>query len=235
MSAPSLPAPQPRASIFHMYRALVGVGILCGLTIVTVYELTKPIIAENRAEALRQAVFAVIPDAASSRVFRATDEGDFVPLTSEEAEKSTGELIYAGYDEEGELAGVALEARGMGYADVIKVLYGYSFEKDAIVGMKVLESKETPGLGDKIAKDEDFLANFERLDVSLSEGGRSLAHPVVAVKPGEKEHPWQVDGITGATISSVAIADMLHKSAERWVPELEAHRSAFVLETSDHD
>ena len=47
----------------------------------------------------------------------------------------------------------------MGYQDVIRILlYGYSPEHQAIVGMRVLESRETPGLGDKIEKDPAFLA-----------------------------------------------------------------------------
>ncbi len=216
-------APSP-PSTFKMYRALVGVGILCGLLIVSVFELTKPIIAKNRAEALQRAVFTVIPGAVSSETFRQTDTGSFERVGQAGAQ---GRLVYAGYDDGGRLAGLAIEARGMGYQDVITVLYGYSFEKDAIVGLQVLESKETPGLGDKIEKDPAFLANFEALDVSLTEDGSAVAHPIEAVKSGEKDNPWQVDGITGATISSVAIADMLRDSAAEWVPTLERRRGDF--------
>lgn len=211
-------------SAFKMYRSLVGVGVFCGLLIVSVFEVTKPVIAKKRAEALQRAVFTVIPGAGSSQTFRYTENGGF-ELTSEP--NPGGDLVYAGYDEQNGLVGLALEARGMGYQDVITVLYGYSLERDAIVGMQVLESKETPGLGDKIEKDENFLANFEALDVSLNAEGSALAHPIEAVKQGEKEHPWQIDGITGATISSVAISDMLRKSATRWVPILERHDADF--------
>ena len=45
----------------------------------------------------------------------------------------------------------------MGYQDVIRVLYGYSFAEEAVVGIRVLESKETPGLGTRIETDPDFL------------------------------------------------------------------------------
>jgi electron transport complex protein RnfG len=84
----------------------------------------------------------------------------------------------------------------------------------------VLDSRETPGLGDKIEKDPAFLANFERLDVSLSKDGTALAHPIVAVKHGKKTSPWQIDAITGATVSSFAIGDILRDSAGKWVPRL---------------
>ncbi len=224
MTAPPQVTAPRQATVFEMYRALVGVGAMCGLLIVTVFELTKPIIAANRAEALQRAVFEVIPDARSSQTYRVSD-GVFRPT---EEEGAGGDLVVAGYDAEGHLVGVALQAQAMGYQDVITVLYGYSFETEAIVGMRVLESKETPGLGDKIEKDDAFLANFESLDVSLAAGGDALANPIEAVKSGEKEHAWQIDGITGATISSVAIANMLRDSAERWVPMVAARRADFA-------
>lgn len=211
-------------SAFKMYRALVGVGVLCGLLIVSVFEGTKPIIAKNRAEALQRAVFTVIPGAVSSKTFRRMKTDGFELVASENPE---GDLAYAGYDESGKLVGVALEAQGMGYQDVIRVLYGYSFEKNTIIGMQVLESKETPGLGDKIEKDPVFLANFEALDVSLTDDGDSLRNPIEAVKSGEKDNPWQIDGITGATISSVAISHMLRDSAARWVPLIERRQADF--------
>jgi electron transport complex protein RnfG len=115
----------------------------------------------------------------------------------------------------------------MGYADVIKVLYGYSFEKQAVVGLKVLESKETPGLGDKIQKDPGFRENFIQLDVGLAANGTELAHPIEVKAHGTKSSPWQIDAITGATISSNAIGDLLGKSTTRWMPLLAPRRADF--------
>jgi len=204
-------------SVWQMYRSMVGVGLVCGLLIVTVFQVTKPIIERNKAEALQRAIFQVLPEARSSTTFRLGPDGHFQPL---EGQASDGDLVYAGYDAEQRLIGLAVEAAGMGYQDVIRVIYGYSFERQAIVGVAVLESKETPGLGDKIERDPDFLKNFERLDVSLSDDGTALAHPIVAVKHGEKQQPWEVDGITGATISSVAIANLLSRSSEYWIPRI---------------
>ena len=200
-----------------MYRAMVGVGLLCGLLIVGVFLWTRPVIQQNRADALERAIFRVLPDARSSRTFRLTDAGRF-----EGAPDATvpGEVVYAGYGEAGQLVGVAVDARGMGYQDVIHVLYGYSPAREAIIGIQVLESRETPGLGDKIETDPTFLENFEQLDVRLVADGSQVAHPIEFVKPGEKEHPWQVDGITGATVSSTAIAEILRRSTARWIPTI---------------
>jgi electron transport complex protein RnfG len=76
-----------------------------------------------------------------------------------------------------------------------------------IIGLKVLESKETPGLGDKIFKDADFQLNFTALQV-LPE--------IESVKKGEKQRENQVEAITGATISSNAIVRLLNDSMEKW-------------------
>jgi electron transport complex protein RnfG len=66
-----------------------------------------------------------------------------------------------------------------------------------------------------------------RLDVSLSADGSAIANPIVAVKSGKKENDWEIDGITGATISSVAIANLLNKNTSYWVPRLRANLDDF--------
>ena len=86
----------------------------------------------------------------------------------------------------------------------------------------MLTSKETPGLGDKIEKDPGFLENFVALDVSLDASGTALRQPVETVKQGAKTESWQIDGITGATISSKAIGDMLATSTAYWLPIINA-------------
>ncbi|MBW1762386.1 MAG: FMN-binding protein [Deltaproteobacteria bacterium] len=220
----SRPAPP---SAWHMYRAMVGVGVFCGLLIVSVFQVTRPIIEHNKAEALKKAIFHVLPDASTSGTYRLNDAGGFEIL---EGEGIGEQLVYAGYDEKQELVGLAVQAQGMGYQDVIGLIYGYSFAEDAIVGVQVLESKETPGLGDKIETDPAFLENFERLDVSLVDDLSEMANPIVPVKHGAKTNPWEVDGITGATISSVAIAEILNRSAQYWTPRIRNHLDDFRRE-----
>jgi electron transport complex protein RnfG len=208
-----------------MFRAMVGIGLLGGLVVVSAFELTAERIERNRAEALARAIFRVLPGAATSRAFRLAGER-FEPAGAGAAGER---LVYAGYDRGGLFVGVAIEAQGMGYQDTIRVLYGYSPEAGAIVGMEVLESKETPGLGDKIEFDPEFRKNFEKLAVVLDAAGQALAHAIAAVEHGTKSEPWQVDGITGATVSSKAIANLLDASAREWAPEIARRRADFEL------
>ena len=110
--------------------------------------------------------------------------GQFQP-TSSDAEDS--DLVFAGFDRDGKLVGLAIETQGMGYQDLIRLLYGYSPDEQAIIGIRVLESRETPGLGDRIETDANFLRNFQRLDVTLNSDGTQLAHPIEFVKVGKED------------------------------------------------
>ena len=211
-------------STWHMYRAMVGVGVCCGLLSVGAFQVTRPVIERNKAEALQSAIFHVLPEATTSATFRFTDSGGF---SAASGANGGDDVVYAGYDADRKLVGIAVEAHGMGYQDVIRLIYGYSFEEKAITGIQVLESKETPGLGDRIESDPDFLANFERLDVSLAPDQSALEHSIVPVKHGSKTNPWEIDSITGATISSHAIASILNRSAELWIPRIERNLRDF--------
>ena len=216
------PVPQPPTSAWSMYRAIVGIGALCALLIVTVYGATKDRIRENQDRFLAAAVLQVLPPAQSTVAIALTDDGRL-----EKAVEGAALPVFLGYNADGELVGAVLTAQGMGYQDNIRVLYAYSFELDAIVGFKVLDSKETPGLGDRIETEPHFLANFEELDATLTLDGDALLHPIVTVKQGKKTEVWQLDGITGATITSEAIGKILNDSANTWVPVLENNSHAF--------
>ncbi len=210
-----------------MYRALVGVGMLCGLVIALVYQVTRPVIEKNRAEALERAIFAVLPAATARTTYAITADN---ALLADSA--ATGDRVHAGFDADGSLVGFAVEAAGMGYADTISVLYGYAPASETIVGFRVLASKETPGLGDKIETDPAFLGNFLALDVALDAPRTGLANRVVTVKSGTKTEAWQLDGITGATISSEAVGDIIAASAEQWLPLIHAELDTVAPEDS---
>jgi len=222
-SVPTAHAPT-RARVWPMYQAMVGIALVCGVLIVLAFQWTKPIIERNRAEALKKAIFYVLPEAKSSRTFALGDGDRFTVL---EGKANGAKLVYAGYDDGGELVGFAIQAQGMGYQDNIVVLYAYSPEKDAVTGFRVLETRETPGLGDKIDVDPGFLANFERLAVELTADLSAVVHPIEVVKHGTKSQPWQIDAITGATVSSTAVAKIPRESTAFWAPRIHQHLDDF--------
>lgn len=209
-----------------MLIAMVGIGVFCALMIVLTYEGTKERIDTLKAEALEKAVFNVLPGITKTRIYELTAEGTFVPSDGLDRTKT---VVYAGFDDSDIFKGVAIEASGQGYADVIRILYGYDPSSQTVVGFYVLESKETPGLGDKIEKDQNFLANFKALAVQLNADLTQLENKVIPVKQGGKTQPWEVEGITGATISSRTIGNILGESTATMVPLIYDQRESFKV------
>lgn len=183
-------------------------GLLSGLCIAFAYELTLPRIEANRAAALRAAVFQVVPGATAMQPLALVD-GRLVP----QDDLRGVEYLFAAYGAEGRFVGYAIPGEAVGFQDTIKLLLGFDPVRRRIVGMQVLESRETPGLGDKIYKDPAFATNF--LDLAVEPA-------VVLVKKGAKRAPNEVDGITGATISSRAVVRILVTVIQRWLPLLPA-------------
>ena len=207
----------PSQNSTKMILTLGLVATISGALIVGSWQLTLEKIKANRREQLRQAVLQVLPDAHTVVTF-VQDGETLVPTSGDVAPGQR--RWFAGYTDEGGLAGIAIEAAGMGFADLIRVIYGYDPVSETVIGYTVLESKETPGLGDRIQSDPDFLANFLGLDVTLDPSGNDLANPLQVVKKGQKKSPWQIDAITGATISSKAIGRMLLASTQGELPLL---------------
>ena len=208
---------QPTTPAGPMIKTLMGIAMLSGFLVVLTYQLTKPIIAENQRRAIEAAVFQVIPGAVERRDFVVNDQG-LNPVDPEQP--ADGTKVYAGYDAEGQLLGIATNAAAQGYADLIHLLYGYDPSCQCIRGIKVLKLAETPGLGDKIITDENFVANFDQLDASLNADGSGLANDIVTVKHGSKKNPWEIDAISGATISSQAVGKALNHSAKQLLPKV---------------
>jgi len=214
-AAPSTPG-------FRMIRTLGAIAMLSGLLVVLVFRWTEPIIAENQRIAIENAVFQVVPGA--TRRVDVVLGADGIALATDAA--GEGETVYAAFDEQGKLKGIALAAGAQGYQDVVKLLYGYDPACSCIRGIKILKMTETPGLGDKIAFDPGFLRNFEALSAVVNASGDGLTNPIEAVKHGHKQFAWEVDAISGATISSVAVANALNRSMQRMAPLIQRHRDA---------
>lgn len=203
----------PLPSSFSLISTLGVVAMLSGFLVVLVYEYTKPIIAENQRIATERAIFKVLPRA-SSRLTFVIKNGK----VEQADDKTGGELIYAGYDKDNNLVGMALNAAEQGYQDIVKLLYGYIPETGCITGYDVLKSTETPGFGTKITTDTDFLANFNCLDAKVNQEQTGLINVIKTVRHGTKKNPWEIDAISGSTITSNAVGRMFNKSGQTLHP-----------------
>ncbi len=203
-----------------MVRTLGLVSAVCGLIIVGAYQSTFDAVADNKRIALERAVFKVIP-AAKSIVEFLVLPGGAIEKKVGASDTAVGALkFYAAYDDTGKLAGIAAEGSAKGYADSVRLLYGYSPDCQCIVGVGVVSMRETPGIGDKILVDKAYLKNFVALDVKLNAELSALANEVKTVKHGTKTNPWQIDAIAGATITSRAVGRAINDSAQALLPKL---------------
>ncbi len=182
-------------------------GLISGIAIIGIYESTLPTITANKARELREAVFKVLPGVSRMQALAYRD-GQLVVV--EEPQKDEP-VVYGGYGAEGTFVGYAVPGAGPGFQDTIGLLYGYAPDRNLVVGMEVLESRETPGLGDKIYKDAEFVGGFSAL---------SLTPEIVAVKKGRKSQPNEIDAITGATISSKAVVRIINETHSAWSERL---------------
>ncbi|BAO29220.1 FMN-binding protein [Sulfuritalea hydrogenivorans] len=217
------PEPAPPASpTAAMIRTLGLVSAICGLIIVGAYEGTYDAVAANKKIATERAVFKVIPAAKSIAEYVALPAGGIEPRVGagDTANAPGAVKFFAAYDAAGKLAGIAAEGGAKGYADTVRIMFGYSPDCQCVVGIGVVNMRETPGIGDKIITDKEFLANFNALDVKLKGDLSALANEVKAVKHGAKTSPWQIDAIAGATITSRAVGKAINDTAQALLPRL---------------
>jgi electron transport complex protein RnfG len=102
--------------------------------------------------------------------------------------------------EDGELVGYAIVGNGGGYQGNIGVLIGVTADFEECVGIDIVDSNETPGLGAKI-QTEEWRAQFRGMDLTKELG---------VVKSGAKSEAGEIDAISGATISSKAVAGIIN-------------------------
>lgn len=149
----------------------------------------------NSRQRLESAVLEVVPGGAKS-----------APVII------AGVAMYRVTDKSGTLCGWATPAEGRGFQDRIRLMVGLSNDGGRVTGLTVLESNETPGLGDRIQQPQ-FRDQFV---------GQSTEHPFMRVKPGESAAA-PVDAITGATISSQAVINAINSQLTLIRKELAAN------------
>lgn len=200
--------PVPKApSSLRLVMTLAIAGLISGIAIIGIYETTLPTITANKARELQAAVSKVLPGVSQMQqlVFR---NDQLIVAVDKDADEPA---IYGGYDEQGMFIGWAIPGAGAGYQDTIGLLYGYAPREREIRGMEILESRETPGLGDKIYKDMEFVGNFTQLSIDPT---------IVVVKKNTRSQPNEVDAITGATISSKAVVRIINETQAVWSDRL---------------
>lgn len=178
----------------RMVSVLTSVGLLSGGFLATVGLLTKERIALNKQREIERAIVTVVPGTVQSQKIY--------------EEKKLA--VYEGENEEGALSGYAVYASGIGFQDKITLMFGVNPSLTKVNRLSILEQLETPGLGAKIANEAVFLQFWEEKDAT---------QPLTLRKPPaqrpEDLGPSEVNTITGATISSESVLQIVNLSLDR--------------------
>ena len=175
---------------------LMVICVIAAGLLAVVNRVTRPVIIARSEEEKKSSLKEVLPQAES---FEPVKEGDRV-------------LYYGAYDKEKNLIGVAFIASAKGYSSEIETMVGLTMD-GTITAIKILQQNETPGLGSRVQEVKDDLTLFDAMA-----GRKSTA----SSKPwfqqqfsGKKlDELAEVDGISGATISSRAVIDSVKKKTE---------------------
>ncbi|MFH1752974.1 MAG: FMN-binding protein [Candidatus Omnitrophota bacterium] len=162
------------------------VGLLSGTSLALMYRYATPLIEANQKKALEEAIFKVIPDAAGY-----------------ESIERAGQTFFEVYGDRKKLLGYAFIAEGNGYQGKIKMICGIDKGLTKLYGIEILESVETPGLGGEIVTD-GFKGQFKNLKFL----------PKIGCVKREKAADNEIEAITGATISSQSVTDIINDRIE---------------------
>jgi electron transport complex protein RnfG len=198
----------------HMLATLIVVGMLSGGGLSLVNDWADPLIAENQRKVRDEAIGFLVPGG-----------------SPEEAVASDGLSAWRVRSDEGELKGWVVRYAGTGFQDKIDVMIALDPARQEIRGLKVLDDSETPGLGTwiRLSPDQEaaLAANDDRnlgdavndtknypLQFFAYGDGQHLSAAgdltVVKGKGRQSLGPTEVQAITAATISSVAVVDIVN-------------------------
>jgi Na+-transporting NADH:ubiquinone oxidoreductase subunit C len=117
-----------------------------------------------------------------------------------------------------------LSVRGNGLWDKIWGWVALESDVNTIAGAAFGHKSETPGLGAEITDNPNFKKKFEGKKLYADSG----EYVSVAVKKGgvTPDNPHAIDIISGATVTSVGVSDMLYNGIKFYEPYLKTVSSA---------
>jgi electron transport complex protein RnfG len=169
------------SSLKNMVLVLFTITLLSSAAVGGVYTITKEPIAQAKVAAVNNALKQVLPEyeATTSQTIEVNDMA-VEAYTATVAEKAVGYAIKS--------------SSKNGFGGAISLMVGFDTEGN-IININVLEQKETPGLGTKMADEGNAL--------QASLVGKNAGKVNLTVK----KDGGDIDALTAATISSRAYAE----------------------------
>ncbi len=152
----------------------------------------------------------IILDVLNIRVADRASDKDLAALFKDRVKtlRVEGRLLYLDYGQKpGRIRGIAFPVGGPGFWGPIQGIAAVDPEKGKIIGLAFYKHMETPGLGGRMT--EDWIQDqFKGLPLRPPRDGGKIFY----LKPaGTSQRPEELDAITGATQSSMAIEAFLNQ------------------------
>ncbi len=171
---------------------LAAIGAVCAALVAITYSLTSERIAANEQawleKSLEPALAGLTFEGSVSESMRVVRKPHDLPGPDDV-------IIYRVYADDLPVAALFAVTARDGYAGAIRVLIGIEYD-GTITGIRILEHRETPGLGDKIVSSRsDWVYQFD---------GRSLGDPRLE-EWAIKRDGGEFDQLTGASVTPRAV------------------------------
>ena len=196
-------------SMVTLVVVLTLVCLISALALALVNGLTEDRIAEQKRLARLRAVAEALP---RDDVGYDNDPSEDMTTTTEWRERDGAlKKIYLG-KKNGGVVGAAFTSVGVGYGGSITIMMGVDLA-GKVMGIEILEHLETPGLGANI---ESPKLGFEDQFRGKSSKG-SPEGELVVVKTGEADDNWEIEALTGATISPSGVVQAVNGGLEKFL------------------
>lgn len=186
-------------SVLQSATILAGLAAICTALVAITHDVTKDRILDNQQRFLEESLAPVLEGINyDGRLSEST-----ISIPAPNDLPGRGETtVYRVFADGQPIAAVFVVSARDGYAGPIRLLVGLTAE-GAVNRVRVLEHRETPGLGDRIESSKsDWLEQFN---------GRSLDNPVID-RWEVRKNSGEFDQLSGATVTSRAVVKAVRET-----------------------
>jgi len=184
----------------QMFLALSIISLVSGVSLGGLFEATHELAEENILKFKKIPAVVDIYGVVEGEVNEQRRGALETELLAERKLVDIGEkepLLLFQIKKDGQAKGVAIEGVGRGFGGKLGVMAGFDMESEQLIAIGITTMSETPGVGTRVkeaAFTQQFVALGKDVELKLKKDGGTL------------------DGVSGATISSRAVAEALRNT-----------------------
>jgi len=186
-------------SVIRSGLTLAAIGAVCAALVSSTYMLTRDRIAANEQAWLEK---SLEPALAGIFFDGGVSESMLVIPVPHELPGADDVIVYRVYADNRPVAALFAVTAPDGYAGPIRILVGIEYD-GTVTGIRILEHRETPGLGDRIVSSRsDWVFQFD---------GRSIRNPIAGGWAITSDG-GQFDQLTGASVTPRAVITAIRET-----------------------